>query len=74
MSKKKIREKFRTDVFSRDKNTCKVCSTLVYESKVYYGWDTKEDRLQIIKDIRNKTIELLEAQENEDRKNLLNPN
>lgn len=25
MGKKEVREKFRTDVFSRDKDTCKVC-------------------------------------------------
>lgn len=27
MSKKNIRQKFRDDVFKRDKNTCKVCGT-----------------------------------------------
>lgn len=28
MGKKEVREKFRNDVFSRDKNTCKVCKIL----------------------------------------------
>jgi hypothetical protein len=60
-TKKQIREAFRTDVFKRDKNTCKVCKTkreieeldahhITDRSEMPHGGYVKENGITLCKD------------------------
>lgn len=85
MGKKEVREKFRNDVFSRDKNTCKVCGEtkpveeldahhITDRSEMPNGGYVKENGITVCKEDCHFKVELFHIMEGKEWTEGFHPN